>query len=308
MRGLRVDVALAGLFPEYSRAQLTAALKAGHILINEHAYKPKDKVKGEERVRLLSPIIPAIHTKALEPEPIPLEIVFEDEALLVVNKPAGLIVHPGAGQPNRTLVNGLLYHCPDLAQLPRAGIIHRLDQHTTGLLLVGKTPATYNQLAEQMRLRLIKRHYLALVQGRLSTPNTLTTFYGRDPKNRLKMAIRREGKEAITHYRPISLFPHFTLLHLELLTGRTHQIRVHLAHLKHPIVGDPLYGKPPALPKSPHAVLTETLKNFKRQALHAYTLAFEHPTTKEMITLTAPMPDDFRMLIEAVENHDVNPH
>ena len=303
--GQRIDVALATLFPDYSRSQLTSALKAGAILINHQCYKPKDKIKGNELIEFQSSILPQQHDLTLEPEAIDLNIIYEDEALLVINKPAGLVVHPGAGQPNQTLVNGLLHHCPALQQLPRAGLIHRLDQHTTGLLLVGKTLTSYNKLTENMRLRLIKRHYLALAQGQLTTPNTITTSYGRDPKNRLKMAVRREGKDAITHYRPLKIFPHFSLLHIELQTGRTHQIRVHMAYLKHPIVGDPLYGKPPALPKTPDPSFLSAIKQFKRQALHAYTLSFEHPVTAENITLEAPLPDDFRLLLDMVEQHDV---
>lgn len=304
-RGQRIDVALANLFPEYSRAQLANALKNKTLLINDQAAKPRDKVQGLEsltwtdKIRLKNP-----SEQHIEAEDIPLNIVYEDDALLVINKPCNLVVHPGAGNPKHTLVNALIHYDPNLTTLPRAGILHRLDKDTTGLLLVAKTLLSYNHLFRQLQDRTIKRQYAALVQGRVSTAGVLRTCFGRDQRNRIKMAVKREGKEAITLYKPVRYFPHFTLLDIELSTGRTHQIRVHMRHLKHPVVGDPLYGTPPALPKKPESPLIETLKNNKRQMLHAQSLAFTHPVHLTPVTVHAPLPDDFNHLITILEAYD----
>jgi 23S rRNA pseudouridine1911/1915/1917 synthase len=305
LQGQRMDAGLAQLLPQYSRTQLTEALKQGKILINGAACKPKEKIKSDESIDFNPEDFKTQGSANLKAQAIPLTIAFEDDALMIINKPAGLTVHPGAGRPDQTLVNGLLHYCQDLSTLPRAGIIHRLDQDTTGLLLVAKTAESYLKLTEAMRNRCIKRHYLALAQGRIIHPQIIETFYGRDSRNRLKMAVKREGKLAITHLTPQKTFSHFTLLRVALETGRTHQIRVHCAHIKHPIVGDPLYGRPPALPKHADPILISTLKNFGRQALHAYELEFEHPWTQKLIHLQAPLPDDFQNLLTLLEHaHD----
>lgn len=293
--GQRVDVVLAQLFPDYSRSQLTHWLKEGAITLDQRQYKPKDKVYGGEQIKLS--IILSAKDDELQAEEIPLDIVFEDEYLLIINKPAGLVVHPGAGNPQHTLVNALLYHCPALSHLPRAGIIHRLDKDTTGLLIVAKTLPTHTSLVRQMQAREIQRHYLALVHGHVIGGGTIDTFYGRHPRNRLKMAVCTHGKQAITQFTVEKQYQYFTLLNVTLQTGRTHQIRVHMAHLNHPVVGDPLYGGQARIPAGITDTLRQTIKQFKRQALHACTLSFIHPHLQKKLTFTAPLPDDFQLLL-----------
>ncbi|MDX2345831.1 MAG: 23S rRNA pseudouridine(1911/1915/1917) synthase RluD [Legionella sp.] len=304
LAGERVDRVLAVLMPQFSRAQLTTWLKAGFITINQDNLKPKIKLKGGESIMLNRPAdAPLPQTEQLKPEHIALDIIFEDDALLVINKPAGLVVHPGAGNPSGTLVNALLYHDSSLNQLPRAGIVHRLDKDTTGLLLVGKTLEAYTALVRQMQAREIDRHYIALVQGHIVGGSTLTTGYDRHPRNRLKMAVSTGGKEAITNYTVKKHYPvaHATLLNLKLMTGRTHQIRVHMAHIRHPILGDTLYSGRPKHPKNLDDHARELFLNFKRQALHAETLSFTHPITQERLSFTAALPDDFQALLNALD-------
>jgi 23S rRNA pseudouridine1911/1915/1917 synthase len=303
--GLRADVALAKLFPAYSRAQLTQWLKEGFIKLDACQMKPKEKVAMgqwvEAQVDFDSMPNDYYHDA---PEDIPLDVVFEDDILLVLNKPAGLVVHPGAGNPNHTLVNALLHHCPKLQQMPRAGIIHRLDKDTTGLLLVGKTLTAYNQLVKMMQAREIHRTYLALVYGHVVAGGRLETAYGRHPRNRLKKAVTEEGRVAITDYRIEKSYHDFTLLKVTLFTGRTHQIRVHMAHIKHPVLGDPLYGHPRLrIPAGASPILQETLKQLKRQALHACRLSFSHPVTSETITIEAPLPKDLIDLLSLMDAH-----
>lgn len=320
--GQRLDSVLAQLFPQYSRSQLSHWLKKGLITVNMQEAKPKDKVLGNEQITFTL-VLPGDAKFAPQPEAIPLEISYEDEALMVINKPAGLIVHPGAGNPKHTLVNALLYYHANLHHLPRAGIIHRLDKETTGLLIVAKTLPAYTDLNRQMRARTIDRRYLALVQGNLVAGGNITTFYGRHPRNRLKMAVCAQGKEAVTRYLIHQRYGHFTLLNVQLMTGRTHQIRVHMAHIKHPIVGDPLYGKKlnfsatstrlsrfnptKVSPFSEEMLWKEfhaQLQQFQRQALHAASLAFYHPVSKKLLTFTAPLPDDFQALLSALERYE----
>jgi len=295
MRDLRTDAALATLYPEYSRAQLTEWLKKGYITLNGVTPKPKEKVLGNEKVVMHIPQHQPPET-APQAEAIPLDILFEDADLLVLNKPANLVVHPGAGNPNHTLVNALLHHTKAVESLPRAGIIHRLDKDTTGLMVVAKTLTAQTHLVRQMQARTITRQYIALVDGYMIAGGTIHTHYGRHSKNRLKMAVRDDGREAITHYRVKEHLEPFTLVELTLLTGRTHQIRVHMAHIKHPVTCDPLYGKknPPISNKHP---AWDALCIFKRQALHAAHLSFQHPQTHEILTFTAPLPTDFEELL-----------
>lgn len=291
--GQRVDVALAQLLPEFSRSQLTIWLKEGKVTVNNRQYKPKEKLVGAEVIHFnIGDCAPNVSVCA---ENIPLDIVYEDEHVLVVNKPSGLVVHPGAGNPNHTLVNALLHHAPVLEQLSRAGIVHRLDKDTTGLLIVAKTLSAHTNLIRQMQARQIKRHYQVLVHGYVIAGGTIDTFYGRHPRNRLKMAVCQHGKQAITHYRVQKHYPDMSLLAVELMTGRTHQIRVHMAHINHSVVGDPLYtGRNKKAPF-----------NFKRQALHAGFLSFMHPHTQQILTCTAPLPDDFQSLLHLLDEEDV---
>lgn len=296
--GKRADVVLAELFPDYSRSQLSQWLKDGLITFNNLIYKPKEKVMGNEHVLLH---ITLENKGSDEAEDIPLVIVFEDEHLLVVNKPAGLVVHPGAGNPKHTLVNALLNHAPELQQLPRAGIIHRLDKGTTGLLIVAKTLSAYTLLVRQMQDREIQRRYQALVYGHVIAGSRLETCYGRHPKNRLKMTVTQQGKEAITEFSVKKQYGQFTLLDVKLHTGRTHQIRVHMAYLNHPIVGDQLYGGRARFPAGASDKLKTAIREFERQALHAYHLSFLHPMSKEELTFTIPLPDDFATLLSYLD-------
>lgn len=302
--GRRVDAVLAELFPEYSRSQLSSWLKEGLITINQRTFKPKEKVFGGENL-FFKVEVNATDNSPLAEE-IPLPIVFEDEHLLIVNKPAGLVVHPGAGNPKHTLVNALLHHNANLHELPRAGIIHRLDKDTTGLLIVAKSLIAHTQLIRQMQAREINRQYLALVYGHLISGKRIETFYGRHPRNRLKMAVAHSGKEAITEFTIRKHYHAFTLLDVTLLTGRTHQIRVHMSHINHPIVGDSLYGGRTRIPPDSSEALRVGIQSFKRQALHAYALTLEHPIYKKELTFSAPMPEDFQYLITLLDEYFEN--
>jgi 23S rRNA pseudouridine1911/1915/1917 synthase len=302
--GQRLDVVLAQLFPDYSRSQLSSWLKEGAITLNKRQGKPKDKVLGGEEIEMNVDLskLNANHDNYL-PEAIPLDIVYEDEQVLVINKPAGLVVHPGAGNREHTLVNALLYHNSSLQHLPRAGIIHRLDKETTGLLVCAKTLPAHTSLIRQMQAREIQRNYLSLVQGHLISGGKIETFYGRHPRNRLKMAVCTHGREAITIYSLRKQYHDFTLLDVQLMTGRTHQIRVHMAHINHPVVGDPLYGGRKRFPAQATEELRELFRQFTRQALHASKLAFKQPESGELLSFEAPLPDDFQSLLNALDEH-----
>lgn len=298
--GQRVDVVLAQIFPDFSRSQLSQWLKTGAIRINQCTnYKPKDKIKGGECIQLHW--TPTQDTWA-QAEDIPLTVEYEDDDILIINKPAGLVVHPGSGNREHTLVNALLHHAPSLSQLPRAGIVHRLDKDTTGLLMVAKTLMSHTDLVRQLQARTIQRTYLAVVQGVMTGSGVIETFYGRDPRHRTKMAVRETGKEAITHYRIQQSFPFATLLEVQLKTGRTHQIRVHMAHLRHPLVGDTLYGAKAKLPTGLSPTLREAFLSFPRQALHAQRLALLHPRTGEACAFEAAIPQDLKTLLKTM--HD----
>lgn len=306
--GQRIDKALSIVLPQYSRTQLTQWLKSGLITSKTGILKPKDHVTpGMEFEINLEEISTVLPEYKAEPENIPLAIVYEDEHLLIVNKQANIVVHPGAGNSEHTLVNALLYYHPELKNLNRAGIIHRLDKDTTGLLLVAKTQTAYTALNRLMQEREIQRTYLALVHGNVISGNTIKTFYARSPHNRLKMSVATSGKEAITSYLVKTKYQNFTLLEVSLLTGRTHQIRVHMAHIRHPVVGDPLYGlKRNHIPKSVNEILRTELLQFKRQALHAYKLSFLHPITKLPLTAHADLPNDFNTLLTLLDNNAIS--
>jgi len=295
--GQRLDVALATLLPEFSRSYLSAAIKAGQIRLNGQLVRPRDTVYGGEVVSLDIQPQTVIEAKA---QPIALAVLYEDEHVLVINKPAGLVVHPGAGNPDGTLLNALLHHNPALTQLPRAGLVHRLDKDTSGVMVVAQTQRAQWALAAQLESRQMQRQYLTVVTGALIAGGTVNAPIARHPRDRLKMAVREEGREAITHYRLKEQFRAHTALNCRLETGRTHQIRVHMAYCKHPIVGDPLYGGSLKLPRAASDTLVAALRGFKRQALHAHTLEFIHPITDKPLCCHAELPNDLSALLAAL--------
>jgi 23S rRNA pseudouridine1911/1915/1917 synthase len=295
--GQRLDQVLARMFPEYSRSRLKAWLLEGAITVDGDSPKPRHAVSGGERVALC--VEPEASVDA-EPEPIALDVVYEDSHLLVINKPAGLVVHPGAGNQRGTLMNGLLHYAPELEQVPRAGIIHRLDKDTSGLLLIARTLTAHTALVRALAERQISRHYLAVCNGVLTGGGRIDAPLGRHPVDRKRMAVREDGRPAVTHYRVLERFAAHTLVDVELETGRTHQIRVHFAHRQYPLVGDPVYGRRLAIPAGASERLTETLRGFRRQALHAVRLALEHPVTGEPMAFEKEPPADFADLVAAL--------
>jgi 23S rRNA pseudouridine1911/1915/1917 synthase len=293
--GLRLDQALARLLPEYSRSRLQEWVTQGQVLLDGAPAISKQKVWGNERLEVL-PQMQQSEQPYLA-EDIPLDIVYEDDDLLVINKPVGLVVHPGSGNWQGTLLNALLHHLPQLANVPRAGIVHRLDKDTSGLLVVAKTLISQTNLVRQLQERSVKREYLALVYGELAYGGYVDQPIGRHPSNRVKMAVVETGKDAVTHYKVERSFSSCTLLRCTLETGRTHQIRVHMTHLKHPLVGDSVYLKGPqkCVPQ-----LRSLLTGFPRQALHATRLALVHPVTAEMMEWHAPLPEDMQQLLKKI--------
>lgn len=295
----RLDAALAQLFPDYSRSQIQHWIREGAVQLDgQVVQKPRHLTQTDQVVTIHAEL--SDHTE-WHAQSIPLSIVYEDESLLVVNKPVGLVVHPGAGNPENTLVNALLHYLPDSSVIPRAGIVHRLDKDTSGLLVVAKTLSVHNLLIRQMQAREIHREYRAVVHGYIISGGTINLPMGRHPTQRTKMAVRDTGKEAITHYRVVEHFREHTLLSVQLETGRTHQIRVHFAHYNYPLVGDPAYGKRgqykyPELLESAQLALN----NFKHQALHAYKLGLKHPVTHKEMEWKAPLPADFEELVRAL--------
>ena len=297
LAGLRLDQALAKMFPEYSRSRLKAWLMAGDILVDGAERRPKDRIDGGEEVEIATEPEQAV---AAAPEAMRLDVAYEDESLLVINKPAGLVVHPGAGNPAGTLMNGLLHHAPNLEELPRAGIIHRLDKDTSGLLLVAKTLPAHTALVRALADREVSRHYLAVCQGVLTGGGTIEAPIGRHRGDRTRMAVSDGGKPAVTHYTVKERFRAHTYVDVVLETGRTHQIRVHFAHRRHALVGDPTYGGRLALPAGASDELIDMLRRFKRQALHAAMLELEHPGSGERLRFEAPIPKDFAALVDVL--------
>jgi len=295
--GLRLDQALAGLFPEFSRNKLQAWIKEGHARVDGTALPPKHRVCGGERVELRAELEAET---ACAGQDLPLALVYEDRDLLVVDKPAGLVVHPAAGHGDGTLQNALLHHAPELAALPRAGLIHRIDKDTSGLLVVARTLQAHTSLVRQLQERSIQRQYLALVQGYVTAGGTLDQPIGRHPGDRKRFAVRDGGKPSVTHYRIAERFPGHTLLRVKLETGRTHQIRVHMAHIRHPLVGDPIYGGRLRLPAGAAPELAETLRRFRRQALHAESLGLEHPRSGAWQEWRSAIPVDLAQLLDAL--------
>ncbi|HZX77214.1 23S rRNA pseudouridine(1911/1915/1917) synthase RluD [Lysobacter sp.] len=300
--GRRFDAVLADLFPDFSRSKLAGWIKSGDARLDGREARPRDPVRGGEKVTLNAVLEVQTHS---QPEDIALDVLYEDEHVIVVNKPAGLVVHPGAGNPAGTLVNALLHHDPSLNTLPRAGIVHRLDKDTSGVMVVARTLQAHTALIDQLSSREVHRQYLAVVVGSLVSGGTANAPIDRHPRDRIRMAVREDGRDAVTHYRLRERFRAHTLLECRLETGRTHQIRVHMAHLKHPIVGDPLYGGPLKLPRGATEALIETLRGFRRQALHAETLEFAHPVTGEPVRCTAPVPEDLQHLLRVLRDDSV---
>lgn len=303
--GKRLDQAVAQLFPDYSRSRLQGWIKDGSLTVDGEIKRPRDKLLGGESVAI-SAELEVIEDH--QPQDIPLDIVYEDEHILVINKPAGLVVHPAVGHRDGTLLNALLFHCPDIGQVPRAGIVHRLDMDTTGLMVVAKTIAAQTELVEQLQERSMGREYEAVVHGVMTGGGTVDEPMGRHSKNRQKMAVVGVGKEAITHYRVLNKLRAHTHIRLKLETGRTHQIRVHMAHINYPLVGDQLYGGRFRLPKGCSDEMIEELRNFRRQALHAKKLELWHPDSGELVSWEVDLPEDMQRLLETLEkdaeNHD----
>jgi 23S rRNA pseudouridine1911/1915/1917 synthase len=297
--GWRFDRALAEMFPDYSRSRLAAWIKAGAVTLDGAAAPPRQLLRGGEQVRLEAELAAEVE---LEPEDIALEVVHQDEHVLVLNKPAGLVVHPGAGNAAGTLLNALLHHDPKLAELPRGGIVHRLDKETSGLMVVARSLPAHTALVEMLSRHEVERQYEAVVMGLLVAGGTVDAPIGRHMGDRLRQAVRDEedGKRAVTHYRLRERFRAHALLQCSLETGRTHQIRVHMAHIGHPLVGDPLYGGGLRLPKGASPELVAALRGFRRQALHAERLAFEHPVSGEPLSFSAARPADLDALVNTL--------
>ncbi|WP_374555470.1 23S rRNA pseudouridine(1911/1915/1917) synthase RluD [Aquitalea pelogenes] len=292
----RLDAALAKLLPDYSRSRLTQWIKDGHVLVDGKVVPPKTRLLGGEKLDVT--IVQSNEEMAYQAEAMDLPIIFEDEHILVVNKPAGLVVHPASGNWTGTLLNGLLHHCPALAHVPRAGIVHRLDKDTSGLMVVAKTVPAQTELVRQLQARTVKRIYRAIADGVVPFDGTISTQIGRDPHNRLKMAVLKfGGKPAITHVRVLERFDSHSYIECKLETGRTHQIRVHMREARHPLAGDAVYGNPR---HKMDDYVADAVKLLARQALHAYKLALVHPATGEERSWQAPIPDDFMHLLNTL--------
>ena len=295
LAGRRLDQAAASLLPEFSRSRLRGWIDAGELTVGGRAAKARLLLKGGEELELTTELEAAVE---LKPEPIPLAILHADEALLVIDKPVGLVVHPGAGNRSGTLQNALLHRYPELAVLPRAGIVHRLDKDTSGLLLVARTLASHTVLTAALERRDVKRTYRAICQGVLTGGGSVDAPIGRHRRERTKMAVTEGGRAARTHYRVLERFRACTYCEVELETGRTHQIRVHMAHIRAPLLGDPTYGGRPKLPPAPSDELRAALQGFRRQALHASRLRLAHPLTGAALDFASPLPADFAALLE----------
>lgn len=304
LAGSRLDQALPKLLPDYSRSRLQAWIKEDLVRVDGQPAIPKQKVWGGEKIELQPQASP--DESAFAAEDIALDIVYEDDHILVINKPAGMVVHPAAGNWQGTLLNALLHHTPQLKDLPRAGIVHRLDKETSGLLVVAKTIAAQTSLVRQLQARTVKREYRAIVWGEVWKNGTVETQIGRHPHARTKMAVTRVGgKPAITHYEVLERFAVHTYLRCRLETGRTHQIRVHMQHIGAPLVGDPVYGLRGIVPhRAMSQTLRDALKGFKRQALHAARLGLIHPATGEFMEWQADLPADMKALLEAMRFED----
>lgn len=293
----RLDQAVAELMPEHSRSRIQGWIKRGELTLNDHSCKPRDKVQMDDLIKVRAVVE---GSDRWEPEAIALDILYEDEHLIVLDKPAGLVVHPAAGHSAGTLLNALLAHAPELDRLPRAGIVHRLDKDTSGVMVVARSLIAHTALVGQLQARTMGREYEAVVVGSMTGGGHVDAPIGRHPQQRKKMAVVENGKPAVTHYRLLRRFRGHSHIRCKLETGRTHQIRVHMAHIRHPLVGDPVYGGRMRVPPGADAGLLEMLRTFRRQALHAQSLQLEHPASGEPMVFESALPEDFRALLAAL--------
>ncbi len=301
MIGNRLDASLSEMLPDYSRSKITTWIKSGDALINQKTFKPKDKVSGSEIVFLT---LNQKQSNDWIAEKISLNVVYEDEDIIVINKQFGLVTHPGAGNWTGTLANALLYYDPALSTLDRAGIVHRLDKNTSGLMVIARNEKSQKYLVEQLQNHSVDREYSAIVYGHMIAGGTVDEPIGRDPRDRVKQAVLMSGKDATTHYRAIDRFKSHTHVKAILETGRTHQIRVHLSHVGHSLIGDPMYGGRVRFPKKASEELKDALLNFKRQALHSKKLTLTHPISGESMSWKAPLPEDMTVLLEVLKKFD----
>jgi 23S rRNA pseudouridine1911/1915/1917 synthase len=301
LKNQRLDAALAEMLPNYSRSKISSWIKSGDALINEKIFKPKDKANGKEIVTI------EIHQKDnlnWIPEKIPLDIVFEDDNIIVINKPFGLVTHPGAGNWSGTLANALLHYDTSLSKLDRVGIVHRLDKNTSGLMVVAKNSKSQKYLVEKLQTHSVEREYTAIVYGNMISGGTVNEPIGRDPKDRIKQKVLNNGKEAVTHYRLIDRYKSHSCVKVLLETGRTHQIRVHLSYIGHPLIGDPLYGGRVRFPKKASQELKIALRGFQRHALHSKKITLTHPESIESMTWKSELPEDMQVLLSVLNNFD----
>ena len=297
--GLRLDQALARALPQYSRARLHGWIEAGAVKVDGRLPRPRDKVQGGEHVRIEARLEPETRVAA---EDLPVDVVYKDRGIFIINKPAGLVVHPGAGNASHTLQNALLALDPKLVVVPRAGLVHRLDKDTSGLMVVARTPEAHAALVAAISSREVERAYLAICVGVMTGGGTVDEPIGRHRTLRVRMAVRADGRAAVTHYRVLKRFRGHTFVRAELETGRTHQIRVHFDHIGYPLVGDPVYGTRRRIPKGAGTALIAALDDFKRQALHATRLALAHPLTGKTLEWEAPVPPDMAALLDTLES------
>ena len=299
LAGRRLDQALSKLCPQHSRSRLQRWVKAGNVKVDDRIIRQRDPVKAGATIE----IVPIYETQPhWSVEAIPLDIIYEDESIIVLNKPAGLVVHPGAGNPDHTLLNALLYHDQTLQQVPRAGIVQRLDKDTSGIMVVARTPAAHTFLVDQLQQRLVRREYQAIVNGVMTAGGRVEAAIGRHPVHRKRMAVVERGKPATSHYRILKKYPTHTHIQLTLESGRTHQIRVHMAYIRFPVVGDPVYGGRNLLPKNVSQAFRQTIQSFPRQALHACALGLQHPVSDDDMIWTVPLPQDMQDLLNAIES------
>lgn len=292
LAGMRLDQALAKLFSDYSRARFQRWIKAGAVAVDGKHYRARDPIHTGQQicVDVQEPV-----TQTHKSQKIVFPILYSDPSLIIINKPAGLVVHPGAGNAEGTLLNALLHHAPEVSKLPRVGIVHRLDKDTSGIMVVARTLKAHTSLVRQIQARAVKRDYFAIANGQIIAGGTIEAPIGRHPRFRTRMAVVQTGKMALTHYRVAKRFKAHSAVNIQLETGRTHQIRVHFAHIKHPLLGDPVYTRM-RLPLKCSPALQAALREFKRQALHAIRLRFVHPETQKPVQWEAPMPSDMQAL------------